>query len=240
MSARAFRPYGWAIALVVLLGGLTAALGAWQLQRGFAKADLLQRFASAEAQAPRELGAGDRAERGVIERVRARGSFDGERQLLLDNQSRNRVPGYRVWTPLRLVDGGIAVVDRGWVPADGDRSKLPALPVPPDEVSVVGFWRALPQPGMRLEVDNCAGAAWPRIVQYPTVEELRCLYGASVPDGMLLMDADVPGGFVRDGGGASPGLSPGKHYAYAAQWFVFTLLLLFFFIKFSFRSRHDG
>lgn len=236
MTRRTFRPPWWAVVLVPVLGGAMSVAGVWQLQRAAGKADILAQYAAAAAQtALRDMTAGAYAEPGVIERARAIGTFDGEMQLLLDNQSWQRRPGYRVWTPLRLSSGGIIVVDRGWAPATGDRSRLPAVPTPQGVVTIDGYWRTVPEPGMRLDIDNCAGGLWPRVVQYPTVDELRCLYGEFVAGGLMLMDPDVPGGFVREWN-SGPEMSPDKNYAYAAQWFVFTLLLVGLFIKFSFRS----
>ena len=236
MGNKVFRPRLWALGLTIVLVAAMCALGTWQIDRGQEKAALLARYAAAADAPPREVTAGTWAEPGQVERAIVRGSFDGSRQLLLDNQSHNRQPGYRVWTPLMLEHGGVLIVDRGWIPGGGDRSALPPLTVPQGEVRFSGYWRTLPEPGMRLEVDNCAVAPWPRIVQYPTVDELRCLYGESVPGGLLLMDADAPGGYVREWG-ASPELSPSKHYGYAAQWFAFAAVLIGFFIVLSFRPK---
>lgn len=233
MGDKAFRPKWWAITLVAVLSGVMISLGLWQVERGQAKAELLERFESAGGRPAREVTAGAWAEPGVIELAHVRGTFDGSRQLLLDNQGRNRTPGYRVWTPLQLEFGGIVVVDRGWIPANGDRRVLPDLPVPEGTLSFSGFWRTTPEPGMRLQVDNCAGEGWPRIVQYPTVDELRCLYGEFVANGVLLMNAEAPGGFVREWT-SGPELVPTKHYGYAAQWFAFTAVLIGLFIRFSF------
>ncbi|WP_370307076.1 SURF1 family protein [Sinimarinibacterium flocculans] len=236
MGNKVFRPKLWALGLTVVLCGAMIALGIWQLGRGQDKAELLARYEAAAERPPREMTAGAWAEPGVIERASVAGRFDGTRQLLLDNQSHERQPGYRVWTPLLLNHGGVVIVDRGWIPAGGDRSKPPPVPVPEGEVRFTGYWRTLPEPGMRLEVDNCAPAPWPRIVQYPTADELRCLYGQSVPGGLFLMDADAPGGYVREWG-AGPELSPSKHYGYAAQWFAFAAVLAALFIIYSFRPR---
>ncbi|MEQ1438396.1 SURF1 family protein [Fontimonas sp. SYSU GA230001] len=235
MAKKRFRPAWWAVVLVLVGVGTTVGLGIWQLQRGLAKAALIEHYRTADTMPPRQVTSGAWADPDAVQRGWAVGRFDADMQLLLDNQSRNRVPGYHVWTPLRLPDGGTVLVDRGWIPADGDRSKLPALPAPTGEMRVEGYWKPLPRPGMRLDVDNCAGGPWPRIVQYPTVEELRCLYGNFVPDGILLLDPGLPGGFARDWA-AGPEMSPSKHYAYAGQWFVFALLILGIFVKFSFRS----
>lgn len=236
MANKQFRPKWWAIVLVLVLGGTMVGLGVWQLQRGLAKAARLADYKSADTSDPREVTSGAWADPNAVQRGYTSGSFDDTMQLLLDNQTRNRVPGYHVWTPLRLPDGGTVIVDRGWIPAGGDRSNLPALPVPQAPMRIEGYWKELPKPGMRLEVDNCAGGPWPRIVQYPTVEELRCLYGNFVPDGVLLMDAGLPGGFERDWA-TGPEMTPTKNYAYAAQWFVFALVLVGMFVKFSFQAK---
>jgi surfeit locus 1 family protein len=71
-------------------------------------------------------------------------------------------------------------------------------------------------------------------VPYPTLDDLRCLYGESLAAGVLLMSPDAPGGFVREWT-SGPELSPSKHYGYAAQWSTFTLVLIVLFVKFSFR-----
>ncbi len=236
MAKRSFRPPWWSTVLVVGLSALMISLGTWQVHRGQAKAELMSRYLAASTQAPREITSGAYAEPGLIERGRTAGQFDVEHQLLLDNQSHDGVPGYRVWTPLVLPQGGIAVVDRGWIPAGGDRSQKPEIPAPSGDVAVMGYWRELPRPGMRLEVDNCVEAPWPRIVQYPTVDEFRCIYGEFVAGGILLMDRDIPGGFTRDWTTA-PEMSPTKHYGYAAQWFAFTLTLIVIFIVMNLKRK---
>ena len=72
------------------------------------------------------------------------------------------------------------------------------------------------------------------IRQYPKVDDLHCLYGDFVAQGLMLMDADAADGFVR-AWQTAPELQPAKHYGYAAQWFAFTLTLIGIFIKLSFR-----
>lgn len=237
MSDKAFKPNLWAAIGTLVICGLFSTLGVWQLQRGFEKADILERFAKAADKAPRAISAGSWAEEGVIETAQTNGTYDGEKQLLLDGQSHDGVPGYRVWTPMRLAEaGGVLMVDRGWIPGSGDRSQLPPLPVPTGEQMVSGYFRTLPVPGMRTEANNCAEGPWPRIVQYPTIEDLRCLYGDAIAVGLLLLSPDAEGGFVREWS-SGPELSPNKHYGYAGQWFLFAVVLLVLFIRFSFKPK---
>ncbi|NGY05077.1 SURF1 family protein [Solimonas terrae] len=233
MARKKFRPAWWAVIVVALLSALMIGLGVWQLQRGFAKQALLDRYQQASVQDAVPITAGHVARENEIERAYVRGRFDTARQLLLDNQSHDGVPGYHVWTPLVQDDGSTVIVDRGWI--SHDTAQLPDVLAAPDaRVEIHGFWRTPPVPGMRLKTDNCAALPWPRTVEYPTLADLQCVYGQFVAPGILLMDPAESDGYVRDWQTA-PELNPTKHYGYAGQWFAFTLTLLVIFIKMSFR-----
>lgn len=226
-----FRPSWWAVLGTVAGCALTLSLGVWQLQRGLAKQALQTRYDSAAAQPALQLNADTPAPRGDVQRAQAVGHYWAERQLLLDNQTHQRQPGYDVWTPLRLHNGGVLIVNRGWIAARGARGEVPPLPVPEGEIRVSGLWRALPQPGLRVAADDCAPPAqFPATVNYPTAQDLACALGLHVADGVLLLDADAPGGYVREWQQVSE-FPPERHFGYAAQWFAFALTLLALFIK---------
>ncbi|MGH8445012.1 MAG: SURF1 family protein [Solimonas sp.] len=238
MARKKFRPAWWAVLAVVVLSALMIALGIWQLRRGFDKQALLDLYAHAGQQTAQHIDSGKVAYAGQIERGYVKGRFDSGRQLLLDNQSHDGRPGYHVLTPFMQDDGSTVVIDRGWIPQS--TAQAPDVLAAPDDLREVhGFWRSMPEPGLRLEVDNCTARPWPRTVQYPTTSDLHCLYGDYVAQGLLLMDADTPDGFVREWQ-AAPELQPAKHYGYAAQWFAFTLTLIAIFVKLSFRSPNTG
>src|SRR3546814_9634174 len=76
MARKKFRPAWWAVIVVALLSALMIALGVWQLQRGFAKQKLLDRYQQASSVAPVPLSAGHVAREDEIERAVARGHFD--------------------------------------------------------------------------------------------------------------------------------------------------------------------
>ena len=235
MTRRA-RPPLWAILLTIALTTLFGTLGSWQLNRAHQKEALQASFDGAadlpalgirvDTPAPED----ERSTR----RGSARGAFDPARQILLDNQPRDHVPGYRVWTPLRLPEGAWLIVDRGWVAADPDRSRLPVIEVSAEPREVSGFWRPLPRPGLRLASDPCSETRFPRVASYPTREQLACVLGAPVADGVLLLDAQAPDGYVREWTQPNP-VPPARHYAYAAQWYAFAATLLFLFFKFGFK-----
>lgn len=229
----------WGVILVLLACAGMIRLGVWQLDRAAGKRALLAQFEQALAAQPVKLEADEPLGEGQIRRVEASGYYDPQRQLLLDNQSHEHVPGYRVWTPLKLDDGRLLIIDRGWLASGGNRQQLPDLSMSGagQRVTVSGNLRQWPRPGMRLGALDCHGpTVWPRIVQYPSYPELDCLYAETLVDGLLLLDPDQPDGYLRQWT-AAPELSPDKHYLYAAQWFAFSATLLALFVLFNLKRK---
>lgn len=234
------RPPWWAMLGTALGCAVTVHLGFWQWHRGEAREALDAQYAQAVATGPIPLRVDTAVADGADAiQVTASGRYDAGRQLLLDNQSHDRTPGYHVLTPIRLASGGIALVNRGWVPQHPDRRVLPALPLADADTTVTGLWRSLPQPALRLAIDNCpaAAAGWPRIVGYPTADDLRCLYGPETAGGVLLLDPAAPEGFLRDWSQDDRRFPPQRHYGYAAQWFAFAATLLAIFLKLNLKRR---
>lgn len=230
-----FHPPMWSIAPTAVLTALFVSLGLWQLGRGHAKQELQDAFSMQTPIVPMKLRLDTPSpDRVSTLRAEVSGSFDGARQLLLDNQTRDGVPGYHVWTPMPLA-GGWVIVDRGWVAANPDRRVLPDIEVSSQARHISGYWRPLPQAGFKLVTEPCDAHEFPRVVSYPTQEQLACVFGGSVAAGVLLLDAADPDGFVREWTLPNP-VPPARHYAYAAQWFAFAATLLFLFVKLNIKS----
>ncbi|HUR42385.1 MAG TPA: SURF1 family protein [Verrucomicrobiae bacterium] len=230
IAARSFRAPVWAWLLTASGVALFVTLGTWQVTRGLAKARASTVFEDSHAPA-REIVAAPSGE--VPTRATATGFYVADRQLLQDGQSHRHRPGYHVWTPLRRADGSLVVVSRGWL-GQGDTAPLG---VPAGEQRVTGFWRALPEPGLRLaSTNNCPAApTFPLTVLYPTTEELRCLLGPAVLPGVLLLDADASGGYVREW--SHPGIPPARHYGYAFQWYALAVAAIIVFAVVNRKSR---
>lgn len=235
-----FGPPLWAWAVFVATFALLLWLGTWQVQRGLAKEAILAERAAARQTAPRPLPpAGQSAARLHGQAVAVEGRYDGARQILLDNQVWNERVGYRVWTPLRLDDGRLVLVDRGWVPLGPDRSQPPRPRAPAGETKVRGIWRDLPEPGLRLAAPGaCDQTGWPRILNYPDHEQVACQYAEPVVNGLLLLAEDAPGGFPRDWD--DTGLPPLRHYGYAAQWYALALAVAVLFVVLNLKREDDG
>lgn len=214
-----------------------AVAGVWQIQRGQAKQRMLtQRAAASKTPArplTRVLAKGSASAPSALygQDFEVTGHYDSQHQILLANQIfRGRV-GYRVWTPLILADGRRVLVDRGWVPmASGGRDDPPTPPVPQGKVSVEGLFKALPKPGIRLGPQpSCQPTVWPRVLNYPTIETVRCLYGTPVIGGLILLSEAAPHGFARNWQ-RNVGMPPMRHYGYAVQWFAMAVAVVVVFV----------
>jgi surfeit locus 1 family protein len=210
----------------VLLG-----LGVWQLERAAWKQGLIDAYAERARQAPVQLEALLAAAEPVEYRpVSARGAYDREHQLLLDNRTYRGQAGYHVLTPLRLGGSDSRVlVNRGWVATGPDRARLPALPAPGGEVVVKAIIRQPPEKTFRLGETDELNRNWPKVIQQIELAQLEQLLGYPLLPVILLLDGQDTHGFVRDWKPVY-GITPDKHRAYALQWFTLAVVLLAIYI----------
>jgi surfeit locus 1 family protein len=109
--------------LLVLLGAaLCIRLGIWQLDRLSQRRAFNAHFISMSELPPLDLNAGTASDLASMEyrAVTVRGTYDFANQVALLNYYHEGVYGYHLLTPLRLADGRTVLVDRGWIPADGN------------------------------------------------------------------------------------------------------------------------
>jgi surfeit locus 1 family protein len=231
-SARRFRPGVLATLFAAFFLPLLLALGNWQLERADEKRALFADFAADGEPvdiAGHPLG---------IEELRryapvtASGRYLDDRQFLLDNMVRDGQAGFRVLTPLALEGGGVVMVDRGWVERDFTSGVLPAVPVDDGQRTLAGRIDRLPRAG--IELAGGAAEGWPRVVQFPTREELEAALGAALVPGLLRLDEDQPDGYDRDWRPAPFG--PERHIGYAVQWYALAASLVVIYLAWAFRK----
>lgn len=220
MTRLTFRPPAWATLLLLAACALFATAGFWQLDRKAQKEVLFADFdrgtgADPVRVLPTDAGAAATRYRPVV----LQGRYDPDRQILLDNIVRDGKPGYLVLTPLQTA-GGTVMVNRGWLPADANRQRLPAVGVSANRREVAGLLDRFPQPGLRLAAETPeAGDPWPRRLLFPTAADIAEHLGYAVANYQVLLDPEAPDGFQRDW---RPGVSgPDMHLGYAVQWFAF-------------------
>lgn len=211
---------------------LFTRLGLWQLDRADEKRALQELLATGQ-ETTIDLTSDRIDDLARYQRVRIRGRYDPEHQILLDNMPSSRgQPGYRVLTPLELSDGAWILVDRGWVPWGATRLPLPDVTVDDGARVVTGQLDELPRPGMRLNDTVEAEGSWPRVLNFPRREDIERVLQREVHGRIVLLDPAEPDGYDRNRNLGSL-FSTERHIGYATQWFAMAaaVLLIYLFLS---------
>ena len=225
-----------ALAGVLLFG----QLGRWQWHRAEEKRVQAAEYAAGTVNFASALGARSTAALPRYAQIRARGRYDGAHQFLLDNMSHGGQAGYQVLTPLRLDDGRVLLVNRGWVPLPGgSRDVLPDLTLQePDQVDIGGRLDELPVTGLLSgQAAPSPDAQWPKRTSFPTAAQLGAALGQNVEARQLLLGSSEPLGFSRDWQIAPAGFGPNRHVAYAVQWWALAALILSIYLYMNLEPR---
>ena len=226
-----FSPGLWPTLATLLLLPLLTGLGIWQLERAGWKQALVDSHTERAEMPPLALSLLDGFDESLQYRqVTARGVYDTQHQLLLDNRTQQGHAGYHVLTPLHIASTDrVVLVNRGWVPLGQSRAQLPELPGPTGEVVVRAMLKLPPEKLFRLgEVDE-THSGWPQVVQQVKMSELEQRLGQTLMPVLLLLNSEDKHGFIRDWKPVY-GTTPDKHRAYAAQWFTLAVVLLLIYI----------
>ena len=231
----------WPTCATALLLPLLASLGLWQLDRAAFKRRVQADYdARQETPAMRLRSDFETPETLRYRRVVARGHYQPEYQILLDNRVHQGQVGYHVLTPLRIEGGKMRVlVNRGWVALGPDRAQLPHIETPEVLVEVEGV-ATLPQTGgFHLGGARPPGTGWQPVWQYlDSAEYARQVPFALQPAVILLDPASPAGGFVRHWARLDAGIN--THRGYAFTWFSLAAALAAIYILVNIRTNDDA
>jgi surfeit locus 1 family protein len=236
----------WLIPTLLVLAGtaLCIRLGFWQLERLEQRRAFNAQYTGARAQPPLDLNQEQPQDIAEMEwrSVTVIGEYDFADQVAIRNQYNGNDYGYHLLTPLQFGKGAV-LVDRGWVPAEGNGTAADWRKYDrPGTVTVSGQIRlgqakrgllgvADPptEKGSRLEVWNNADLQ--RIaeqIDYP----LLPVYIQPDPEPDDIEPPIPP---------AQPEieLTEGTHFGYALQWFTFAAIL-FIGYPFFLRKQESG
>lgn len=225
----------WLLTTLLVFAGTAVCvrLGIWQLDRLEQRRAFNAHYLAVTALPPLDLNAAPRENLTDMEyrAVTATGVFDFEHQVALRNRYYQNQYGYHLLTPLVMPDGTAVLVERGWIPADGNAS-------PAD-------WRQYDQPGPHTvrgilrrgqTRPDMGGVPDPTLAPGQTRLEFWNLVNleriaAQMPYPLLPV-------FIQPQAETSPAGPPypfqpeieiteGPHFGYALQWFTFAALLFF-------------
>ncbi len=143
-------------------------------------------------------------------------------QLLARNRAHGGTSAFEVLVPLRMTDGRVVVVDRGWVPpgaAQPEPDEIPAAPT--GEVTVVVRLKPgepLPRSG------RTAPEGQVPTIHLPLIAETIGSGAAALTDVFGLMVSEDPAPATTPQALESPSEDPGPHLSYAIQWILFAVM----------------
>ncbi len=222
MSGRLEFDFEWRITLFTLvLLPLLISLGFWQLHRAGEKTLLAAAFERRQTQAPQpleEVGTGPAQQLAYLP-VELRGRYLPQQTFLLENRVQDGKYGNEVLTVFALDSGALALVDRGWVPADPARQRPTEVPEPPSAdtgSTLTGTLYVAPGKPFLL-ADTALDHGWPKRIQAIEMDKIAVGIGASPYPFPVRIDAGQPGALQVNWEVIN--ITPAKHRAYAVQWF---------------------
>ncbi|MDO8437659.1 MAG: SURF1 family protein [Nitrosomonadaceae bacterium] len=204
-------------------------LGNWQLSRAQekeARQEQLERLSQQPAVtmpiAPVRL------EDFKFHQVEASGTYVPAHTIYIDNKTYKGIAGYHIITPLRLGTSSMHVlVNRGWVAAGDDRSKLPQVPTSTDQVIVTGVAISPTQRTLELSTETVLGQVWENL----HLERYREATGLALQPVVILQQGDLKDGLVRQWDRPDSGAA--RNLGYAVQWFAMALTIMIIYLVLS-------
>lgn len=203
--------------IVILAFILLCSLSAWQLQRGLNKQALLKSDI-------------DNMQRPILHNmdittilknpsyyskriIKLKGSFQNNRNILLDNRIHNRQVGYEVITPFLIESNHSIFINRGWIPIGTDRKQLPQLPTLPQQVITIK--------------GNIMIPAHNRFIKNSLEQDRFSIRVQALDFAPLIvqLSPDSPFSFEVTSE-KTHWLTPEKHFAYALQWLLLAFSLI--------------
>lgn len=225
------------VALAILV-----TLGVWQLERKGWKEALIARIAArSQAEPPGDLPAPAdwNPEWDEFKRVRVSGRWLSDKETLVHGLAAGSAPGralqgFYVLTPLRRDDGGLVLVNRGFVPTEL-KDPAPRRAATSVETTVTGVLRATEPRTMFVPPPDPARGEW------FNRDIAGIAAAAGLPEAMpYLVEADAtpnPGGWPK--GGQLRVDLPNNHLQYAFTWFGIAACLVGVFGVFAWRRLYD-
>ncbi|MFK7993051.1 MAG: SURF1 family protein [Granulosicoccus sp.] len=237
---RRFAPRLWALMLYLAVLSCMLWLGHWQLDRAALKVSM-QSAADAAMQAEAvPISSIEDLEFAAsrYQRTKVTGTYDPVKQFLWDNRTHNGLAGYEVISLIRLEQGGIALVNRGWITPGANRQSLPDVDLPASAVDTtvtIEGYLSQPSKGFASGSAITGEKTWPKLLQFfdydavsealgePIVPAVVQAQALSTDSSTQLVLTSRPEWLKANWQPAATG--PAKHYSYAFQWYAMALAL---------------
>jgi surfeit locus 1 family protein len=238
----------WLLATVLVLAGgaVCIRLGIWQLDRLAQRRAANAHFAAMQAVPPLFLPGDSAQDLPALEfrAIEASGRYDFSQQVVLLNQVYQDRYGYHLLTPLVFADGSAVLVDRGWIPADGNpgRAAWAAYdePAVAEVTGIVRASRSQADIGGRTDPPLNPGQPGLDAWLFPNIPRLQEQMTYRLLPVYIQLDP-VPGDVQPPiAYQVEVEITEGPHLGYAMQWFSFAAILLIGYPFYIRRHSHAG
>jgi len=222
----------------IVLLTILVYLGTWQLGRAEEKNDLLilEQDKALLPPIPLEKITNPSLEKNRFTSACVDGLFIDKYTFLVDNQMFNHQVGYRVLTPLQ--SPGLekwVLIDRGWIPLGKSRDELPKIKNIFGLQHVCGLISTISS-GIILHPDQInKDSSWPVVIQTVNYKFIQEQANHPMYEFLLQINSEDVEHFKYPP--MQSIVNSDKHIAYAIQWFLFALLLIFYFLYASIERR---
>lgn len=165
--------------------------------------------------------------------VIATGEYDARHQILIDNKVHAGRVGFDVVTPFVLREGGVVLVDRGFIAGGRSRAELPQSPPPPGTLTLNG--RIDIPPRSYYELGGSKGPAGPVVEHLDPARYAQATGIAVLPIVIDALDAATGGNLARDWPIPNAGIE--RHIGYMVQWYTFAAMAGGLWLWFTFRPK---
>ena len=231
MEKNKFNPGIRITIFFVFFAILFFSLGLWQIERGQAKTTILAEFEDNLSKTPTYLN----QESKRWDRVYVKGKWDSSKQILVDNVINRGIVGYKVLTPLRIIETNqLILVDRGWIKQNKFRDILPNIELIEGDEVISGILE-YPELGLVLSEDLIS-KEWPKVSQTKNLEVISKEYDEFIYPMILLADPILKNSleYIKI---TPTNMTPTKHYGYSAQWFLMFLVLCLMYLWYGFKKN---
>ncbi len=204
------------------------ALGTWQIERRAWKLDLIARVeerahAPATALPTPELWPRISAAADEYRRVHATGTFLHDHETLVQ-ASTGLGSGFWVLTPLRMADGAVVLINRGFVPPERRERATRQENEPAGPITVTGLLRMSEPGGGFLRSNDPAGKRW----YSRDVQAIAAAQGLAAVAPFFVDADDATGGSARPTwpvAGLTVISFHNSHLVYAVTWYGLALMV---------------
>jgi surfeit locus 1 family protein len=217
-----FRPAFWPTLMFVPAFLALLGLGTWQVERLQWKRGVIVAREAAVAAPVVPLPADPEVARALeFHHVRVEGEFLNDKELFLGASSPGGETGFHLITPLRLGDGALLLVNRGWITGTMKDPAKRAAGELSGPVTIEGLLRLPPagRPNIFVPDNRCDINYW-FYIDIPAMAACQGL-GRVLPYYLDAGPAPNPGGWPK--GGVTRVELPNDHLQYAITWYALAL-----------------